>query len=60
MVRHLKLPADDLNAMTKISTQHLDSNETQLLKIVYGQAVESRARGGKVHDVHTPMLLHVV
>ncbi len=62
LARHLRLPTDDLMLLSKsaIGAAHLESNETQLLKIVYGQAVESRARGGKSHDVHTPMLLHVV
>jgi hypothetical protein len=65
LVRHVRPGSpDDLSALWKaaIRGEHIESNEMQLLKIVYGQAVESRgrdrAKGG--HDVDTPMLFHVV
>ncbi len=65
LVRHVRPGSpDDLSALWRaaIRGEHIESNEMQLLKIVYGQAVESRgrdrSRGG--HDVDTPMLFHVV
>ncbi len=65
LVRHLRPGAtDEVGGLCKaaIKSEHIESNEMQLLKFVYGQAVESRgrdrAKGG--HDVDTPMLFHVV
>ncbi len=64
LVRHLRPGApDDLAPLWRAAVrgEHIESCETQLLKMVYGQAVESRGRGARGgHDVDTPMLFHVV
>ena len=65
MMRHLRIGGnpDDISWMLQlpIRSDHLQSNETQLLKLIYGQQVESRARERqKSHDIHSPMLFHVL
>lgn len=64
MVRGLRGSVDGLFekgdvALPPVPSDGLQSVESQLLKFIYGQAVDSRKVGKQGHDVHTPMLFHV-